>query len=118
MHTPDEAVDELEYAVDELGFKAVLHARATCSARSRRRSTPIRELAQYAVWTRQFGIDSAYDYDPVWEKCRELGVAVAFHSGSIGLAEPGVDLELHVQPPRRCSPRATTRWPSRCSSAA
>ena len=27
-----------------------------------------------------FGVDSAYDYDPVWAKCVELGVAPVFHS--------------------------------------
>ena len=36
------------------------------------------------MWLDQYGIDSAYDYDPVWARCRELGVSVAFHSGSIG----------------------------------
>ena len=45
-------------------------------------------------------------------------VASAFHSGFIGMAPYRVDLELHVQPPRRCSPRASSRLPSRCSSAA
>ena len=27
-----------------------------------------------------FGVDSAYDYDPLWAKCVELGVAPVFHS--------------------------------------
>ena len=29
-----------------------------------------------------FGIDSLYDYDPVWEKCRELKIAPSFHNGA------------------------------------
>ena len=32
------------------------------------------ELAKYAQWIDMYGIDSAYDYDPVWAKCLELGV--------------------------------------------
>ena len=33
-----------------------------------------------------FGIDSPYDYDPVWTKCIELRVAPTFHSAPIGPA--------------------------------
>ena len=51
------------------------------------------------MWLDKFGIDSAYDYDPVWAAAQELGVSIAFHSGFIGMRPP-VDLELHVQPPR------------------
>ena len=28
------------------------------------------------------GIDSIYDYDPVWRKCEELGYPVTFHSAA------------------------------------
>ena len=66
-----------------LGFKAVLLAgyvqRPVAAVADR---DP--ELAQYAQWIDMYGIDSAYDYDPVWAKCRDLGVGVSFHSGSIG----------------------------------
>jgi predicted TIM-barrel fold metal-dependent hydrolase len=85
MHTPDEAIAELEYAVDVLGFKAVL-----CAGYVQR---PIDaavgadpSLARWATWLDQYGIDSAYDYDPVWAKARDLGVSIAFHSGFIGLS--------------------------------
>jgi hypothetical protein len=30
------------------------------------------------------GLDSQHDYDPVWAKCQDLGVAPTFHSGSRG----------------------------------
>jgi predicted TIM-barrel fold metal-dependent hydrolase len=83
MHTPDEAIADLEYAVRELGFKAVLLAgyvqRPVAAIADR---DP--DLVQYAQWIDMYGIDSAYDYDPVWAKCQELGVGVSFHSGSIG----------------------------------
>jgi hypothetical protein len=42
------------------------------------------ELGRYALYQDCFGIDSPYDYDPVWAKCIELGVAPTFHSGPIG----------------------------------
>jgi len=83
MHTPEEAIAELEHAVGTLGFKAVLLAgyvqRPVGAAVE---AQP--ELAPWCTWLDMYGIDSAYDYDPVWQKCVDLGVAVAFHSGSIG----------------------------------
>ena len=83
MHTPDEALDALEHAVGELGFKAVLLAGYV------QRPAPVvaeqhPDLERWALWLDMYGIDSAYDYDPVWARCRDLGVSVAFHSGSIG----------------------------------
>jgi predicted TIM-barrel fold metal-dependent hydrolase len=84
MHTPEEAVTELEFAVQELGFKAVV-----CAGFVERPFEALAErdpeVARYANWLDQFGIDSAYDYDPVWAKAQELGVSIAFHSGFIGM---------------------------------
>ena len=84
MHTPEEAVAELEYAVNHLGFKAVL-----CAGYVQRPFDALAdrdpEASRYAFWLDQFGIDSAYDYDPVWAKADELGVSIAFHSGFIGM---------------------------------
>ena len=83
MHTPQEAIDELERAVNVLGFKAVLLAgyvqRPVAEVAE---SHP--ELAGWVQWLDMYGLDSAHDYDPVWARCRELGVSVSFHSGSIG----------------------------------
>ena len=84
MHTPDEAMAELDYAVGHLGFKAVL-----CAGYVQRPFAALSgaapEVARYAFWLDQFGLDSAYDYDPVWGRARELGVSIAFHSGFIGM---------------------------------
>ena len=84
MHTPDEAVAELEYAVTSLGFKAVL-----CAGYVQRPFDALKgadpEVSRYAFWLDQFGVDSAYDYDPVWARAQELGVSIAFHSGFIGM---------------------------------
>ena len=84
MHTPEEAVAELEYAVSGLGYKAVL-----CAGYVQRPFDALAgkdpELSRYAFWLDQFGLDSAYDYDPVWARAQELGVSIAFHSGFIGI---------------------------------
>jgi len=34
-----------------------------------------------------FGIDSLYDYDPVWKKCIDLGISPSEHSGAYGWGE-------------------------------
>ena len=84
MHTPEEAVAELEYVVSDLGFKAVV-----CAGYVQRPFDALAgtdpELSRYAFWLDQFGMDSAYDYDPVWARAQELGVSIAFHSGFIGM---------------------------------
>jgi len=84
MHSPEEAVAELDHAVTELGYKAVV-----CAGYVQRPFEALAgkdaDVSAYAFWLDQFGIDSAYDYDPVWARAEELGVSVAFHSGFIGL---------------------------------
>jgi predicted TIM-barrel fold metal-dependent hydrolase len=84
MHTPGEAVAELDYAVGHLGFKAVL-----CAGYVQRPFVALSdadpEVSRYAFWLDQFGLDSAHDYDPVWARAQELGVSIAFHSGFIGM---------------------------------
>jgi len=81
MHTPQEAIDELEHAAS-LGFRAVVMAgyvqRPVEGAAS---DSP---LAEYAVWTDTYGLDSPHDYDALWEKCRDLRIAPTFHSAALG----------------------------------
>ena len=83
MHTPHEAIEELEYAVRELGLKAAMLAGFV--------RRPIEAIvrdspgsASDAVWLDTFGLDSQYDYDPVWAKCEELKINPAFHSTGFG----------------------------------
>src|SRR2546422_2671852 len=45
------------------------------------------DLARYAQGFDQLGLDSEYDYDPLWQKCRELGVAPTFHTGGRSYGE-------------------------------
>jgi hypothetical protein len=84
MYTPQEAIDELEYAVTTLGFKAVLFA-GYVQRQFDALAGKDPDIARYAFWLDQFGVDSKFDYDPVWAKAQELGVSVAFHSGFIGM---------------------------------
>jgi len=74
MRTPDEALAELDFAVRQLGFKAVVMSGVIVR--------PIKgaEGIRGATWIDTVGHDSPYDYDPVWQRCVELGVAPTFHS--------------------------------------
>jgi predicted TIM-barrel fold metal-dependent hydrolase len=83
MNTPQEAVEELEYAVKVLGLRAVLmpsYVKRPVPAITRQHP----DAAPYAFWLDTFGIDSDYDYDPVWAKCQELKVVPSFHSHGEG----------------------------------
>jgi predicted TIM-barrel fold metal-dependent hydrolase len=77
MYDPAEAIAELEYSTQELGLKGVLL-----------NGFVYRPLAgdgpRGARWVDTFGPESPYDYDPVWAKCVELGVAPTFHSSAMG----------------------------------
>jgi hypothetical protein len=42
------------------------------------------EAAHFAWRADTFGIDSEHDYDPVWARCRELGVVASFHGSGQG----------------------------------
>jgi predicted TIM-barrel fold metal-dependent hydrolase len=67
-HTPAEAIRELEYAVLELGHKAIMIG------------TEIR--SDYA-W-QSIAMDPPHDYDPFWQRCVDLGVAPICHTSHSG----------------------------------
>ena len=81
MHTPQEAIRELEFVVNELKMKSV-----TISSEVRRPVPEVLhdapELARFTQRIYSLTIDSPYDYDPFWAKCVELKVAPTAHSGS------------------------------------
>ena len=83
MHTPDEAIAELEFVTRQLGSKVGMFGsgmpRQVEAAAS---NDP--EASRFTVWYDVLGIDSPYDYDPVWAKCVELKMAPTFHSSSSG----------------------------------
>jgi predicted TIM-barrel fold metal-dependent hydrolase len=75
--TPEEAVAELEYAVGELGLRAVMMGGAI--------PRPFAGVdAPGARWYDGLGHASAHDYTAVWEKCVELRVSPTFHSTGAG----------------------------------
>ena len=83
MHTPEEAIEELEYVTTQLGLKvAMLWSMVRRPIPAHVAKHP--EMTQVAVWFDALGLDSIYDYDPVWAKCAELGVSPTFHTGSRG----------------------------------
>ncbi len=82
MGTPEEALVELD-VVNQLGLKALMF-----TSLMRR---PIAALQKdgapnrHAMWLDTLGLDSQYDYDPVWAKCVELKVTPTFHTASQGM---------------------------------
>ncbi|MSQ52600.1 MAG: amidohydrolase [Betaproteobacteria bacterium] len=78
--TPQAAIEELEYAVGTLGFKAIM------TRGNQERVIPGAaegiDPKKAAWYCDNIALDSPYDYDPVWKRCVELGVAVTQHSGS------------------------------------
>jgi predicted TIM-barrel fold metal-dependent hydrolase len=80
MYSPEEAIEALEHAAG-VGLRV-----AMMGGLMRR---PIPALAQehpeaskFVEWYDVIGLDSEYDYDPVWEKLRELRIAPSFHNGA------------------------------------
>lgn len=85
MVSPDEAISELEYIRRELGLKVVKLGSLIprpIAAMARKRL----DAGEHGVWFDVLGLDSEYDYDPVWAKCGELGLSPTFHRGSRGFA--------------------------------
>ena len=86
MHTPQEALAELEFVTGQLGAKVCMFGSSVA------RRLPAAEgidpaLARFTVGFDQLGIDSEHDYDPVWQKCRELKIAPTFHTGGRSYGE-------------------------------
>src|SRR5215471_15667320 len=81
MYTPEEAIAELEFASRELGYRVVMLGSLI------RRPIPALveehpEAAKFVEWYDTIAIDSAYDYEPVWAKLRELRIAPSFHNSA------------------------------------
>jgi len=83
MHTPKEAVAELEHAVKKLGMKAI----AIMGQVHRPIPKVLKErpdLAGFARYLDVLAIDGDHDYDPFWAKCVELKVSVGVHGSGQG----------------------------------
>jgi predicted TIM-barrel fold metal-dependent hydrolase len=77
-YVPDEAMDVLDHAVTVLGLRAVMCTGLVL------RPLPGDSNERGARWVDALGLDSAFDYDPFWARCAELGVAPTFHSTGMG----------------------------------
>ncbi|MGE0387504.1 MAG: amidohydrolase family protein [Gammaproteobacteria bacterium] len=75
--TPGEAVAELDHAVGTLGLKAVVLNGAIVRTTPAADGTPMR-------WLDTLGHASLYDYDPLWQRCQDLGVVPSFHATGFG----------------------------------
>ncbi|MGI9433037.1 MAG: amidohydrolase family protein [Myxococcota bacterium] len=90
MHTPEEAIAELDHAVGELGFKAImingLIHRPIGSGEDSNERDP--RLPNWGSGSGErldcLGLDSAFDYDPFWRRCVELRVVPASHTPGMG----------------------------------
>ncbi len=79
MHTPEEAIAELDHATGELGLEAFLFGGPI--------ARPVPGISHRAArWWDTLGVDSPYDYDPVWQRCDELDVSPTFHTSAMGWA--------------------------------
>ena len=87
MHTPEEAVAEINFAVQKLGFKSVLLSGFV--------PRPVGEDGSGVTRLDFFGLDSPYDYDKVWAACMANGVAPVFHS-SLQNLHPGRSITNYV----------------------
>jgi predicted TIM-barrel fold metal-dependent hydrolase len=83
MHTPQEALAEIDFAVNRLGMRAILIPSYVARPIPRvHREHP--DYDDVATRFDTYGIDSDYDYDPVWARCVELKVVPSVHTASHG----------------------------------
>jgi predicted TIM-barrel fold metal-dependent hydrolase len=88
LHTPQEGIEELEFAVKTLGLKVINIAggvrRPIRAIADKYPAKEHPEIAKQVGYIDFYGIDSEHDYDPFWAKVVELGVPVTTHYGSQG----------------------------------
>lgn len=82
-YTPEEAIDELDFVVEELGYKAIMIAALI--------ATPVPEVAAEAphlapltTQVHSLCVDAPHDFDPFWRRCVELKVAPTCHTKVLG----------------------------------
>ncbi len=95
MHTPEEAIAELDHATGELGLKAFMFGGPIS-----RPAPGVDPPSRAARWLDSLGLDSLYDYDPVWQRCVDLGVSPTFHTAAMGWTIRASVEQLRVQPHR------------------
>jgi predicted TIM-barrel fold metal-dependent hydrolase len=87
MGNPDEAIAELVHA-KQLGAKvALIPSYFRRQMEGDAGNGPWHGSFGSGGWIDTFGLDSAYDYDPVWATAVELGLPLAAHSPGIGFSD-------------------------------
>jgi predicted TIM-barrel fold metal-dependent hydrolase len=81
--TPQEAIRELEYAVLELGHKAIMIGTEIRLPYPQAASLSP-EVSGIAERWQSIAIDAPHDYDPFWQRCVDLKVAPLCHTSLIG----------------------------------
>jgi len=88
MHTPREAIAELEHAVGQLGLRSLM---INGVVKRPLGGGPEIQLegrpnwgAEAGEWLDALGFESPHDYDPFWRRCIELGAAPASHTPGMG----------------------------------
>lgn len=75
MHTPAEAISELEHCVEKLHMETVI-----LPAYVRRYTQDSK-----SYWYDNFGVDTLHDYSPFWRRAEDLDVSLGFHTTGIGV---------------------------------
>src|SRR5688572_21152458 len=79
MHRPEQPIGELEYAVGNLGYRAIMLTRTQERPTSSGAEGSDAKRAAWYVGTH--GLDSALDYDTLWQRWVALAAAVSRHPG-------------------------------------
>ena len=96
MQTPGEALDEIGYACDELGYKVVMLQGIVRRPFLGQDGKPV---PGNPVWVDPLGIDSLHDYDPLWQALVDRGIPANMHTGamSVGMrASPSNYVYNHI----------------------
>ena len=87
-HTPAEALAALDHAVSELGYKAVMINGIVHRPIGTQVAEADPRLPNWGSGSSErldtLGLDSAHDYDPLWQRCVDLRVAPATHTPGQG----------------------------------
>jgi predicted TIM-barrel fold metal-dependent hydrolase len=88
MHSPEEGIAEIEYAVEELGLKAIMINGLIHRPIGETTNSGEKGMPNWGSGSGEridtLGLDSAFDYDPFWRRCAELRVAPASHTPGMG----------------------------------
>ena len=87
VHTPDEAVAELDYAIRRARSQGRDAERLTSCGR-----VPARPIRRGAHWVDTLGLNSAHDYDPLWRRCARARRRADVHALS------ALGLDTHESP--------------------